>query len=61
MGNKAASFDSFILCNNLKALREKAHMPQTDVAKEIAFPRALFGSADVHAPSHGRAWRAGAS
>lgn len=35
MGNKTISFDPFILCGNLKALRETAHMSQADVAKEI--------------------------
>lgn len=35
MGSKAVSFDPSVLCSNLKALREAAHMSQADVAKEI--------------------------
>ena len=35
MGSKAISFDPSVLCSNLKALREAAHMSQADVAKEI--------------------------
>lgn len=35
MGSKAVSFDPSVFCSNLKALREAAHMSQTDVAKEI--------------------------
>lgn len=35
MGNKTVLFDPSVLCGNLKALREAAHMSQADVAKEI--------------------------
>ena len=35
MGSKAVSFDPFILCSNLKSLRETAHMSQTDIAKKL--------------------------